>query len=179
MELTVVTKSRSCGCSWNTVPDVELTTQYLHLVVYCQSLGTIYDGPVILGWSYPVKFNKTIMGQDDKPFDVFISGKRLADVVDLKAPVFLVGIGKEENLFDGGDVGSKINQLSIGVLPEAMVLGFDQYFWPNPDYPAVVLYAAVHSQVLWNDTETIKDWLSGQRLTQNPYRITTADTATE
>ncbi len=176
---TVVTKSRSCGCSWGSEAHPEPGFKYLHLVAYCHGLGAAFEDAVIIGQHRPVRLSKQTAMQNDEPFDIFVPGKRLADIVDPESPIFFVRIGKEEDFFKGECSGSQIEQFSGGMFPNSMKLSFDQDFAPLPDCPAEVLYSAVSSNVLWHDAEAFQQWLVGRRLTRHPYRICTADAATE
>ena len=156
--MQIMRKTTSVGCSWGSVLPGEFSLKFHHLLLQLKKPTRKGDFSVIVGQVSLVPLQSSLLRQPDEPFDVFISGKRLSDIVNLFTPILYFGVRKEQDSVKCFRLGGNINQFSTWVFPDCMELGLNKNFWPFPDGPTINLFSSVQCNMLWNNVNAIIEW---------------------
>lgn len=169
---TVIRKFRSVGGSW--IAPVEPVKKMRHLLLYLPEFACSHRRerymPMLIGQVSRVLYFERAPREMQKADYIRIVYKRLADIVDLSANIFALGIGQES---DGDwivEARRQVAQLTRRRAPDCMKLCLDKDAWHLPDRPAVQLFSAMHDDVFWDDSEAFKRWLVNERAMRDAQR---------
>ncbi len=169
----VLYKGLSCGPSSIGTPiffgDTFLKAR--QLVVQLDKFLAGFDFTVIIGQITLIEFDKDPIVRFDISANKQAVNQRLADIIELTAPIFLLGVRKEKDRVKIDRLGGYIHEVPFWTFPNHMELGLDHYSRPLPNTPARVCFSAVSDNMLWHNTETFIDWISRQRLEWDEGRI--------
>lgn len=161
----IIHKTQSCGQS-SLIPVFAANPklQFYHLV--CQPSEFIaFDSKfsMLICQVTMISQPEMFIPEGDIPSNVFVSGKRLSDIVDLSTVIFFVGFWNKDNKRSIFPLGCQVGKFAKWVFPNAMKIGFNEDSFPNMNTPAKVLFSSIHSNMLFNNVETVSKWLAGNR----------------
>ncbi|HCK4503008.1 TPA: hypothetical protein N0H38_004461 [Pseudomonas aeruginosa] len=139
----------------------------LYVPVLSGSLGRQLDFAMLIGQVTRVRYFDDPFRQVQEAENVSVVHQRLANVIDLTAPIFTARVRQEQDPFKGDGTRSQIVKHSIRVLPDTVEFGLDENARYLPECPACQLFSAMYDDVLWHDAEAFQQWLISQGLVWN------------
>lgn len=161
---TIIHKRRSVPGSWvaPVKPQLKLRHLLLYVPVLFGGLGRQLDFAMLVGQVTRVRYFEDPFGQVQEAEDIPIVHQRLANVVDLTAPVFTARVRQEQNLLEREGARCQVVKDSLRVLPDTVKFGLDENARNFPERPACQLFSAMTGDMLWHDAEAFQQWLVGQ-----------------
>lgn len=97
--------------------------------------------------------------EEKEAYDVAVLDQRFADVVNLPALVFCVGVRQERDGRVRHRPGDKVNVLARWTAPNGVKLCLDEYTGPLPNRPTRYLFASRDRRLRFHNRETFALWL--------------------
>lgn len=141
-----VRKSSACGSSCQTLGVIDAIAALQRAAQAVKFLGVAEallrkDNLVAIG-AWRVQLLEQERGDRAEPRYVFVITQRPADVIDLATAIHAVVVGQEQHARDAQRFGCDIDLRAIGLPPDGMKFGLDEYLRPLPDSPAENALAA-------------------------------------
>jgi hypothetical protein len=162
---TFIHKTTSCGMSWRVAsrqPSLKLGHFLYQPLVPLERLAAQGYRSMLVCEVALVQHFEAPAQQEQIPSYVVVTHQRLADVIDLSAHILTFGIREKQDLAGVKGPGRDVEQLPSWTLPNGMELCLDEHAPRLPNTPAVQLFAAMGSHLLWHDAETLFHWLAKQ-----------------
>ena len=117
-------------------------------------LGGFFDFPLVLKLTF-VDEAEPMIRQAKETLDILVFGECLADVINLRAIILSVVVGKKEDSRNRKRPRRKIKIAPVWSAPNCMKLGLDEHLGTLPDSPAKDRCSTMPRDVVLNEREAI------------------------
>ncbi len=142
----------------------DLRHELIHLVLQCDSLGTIYKAALYISQISFVKCSMEISGGFNELSNTFSLGDWLDNAINLDSFIFSFQVWEEQDSVNRDFSRSEINQFPVRTLPNNMKFCFEPHTRKLKDNPTKLLFSSICNNMLWNNRETFFQWFSSKRL---------------
>jgi hypothetical protein len=161
---TIIHKTTSLGPSW--VPIVEPTLELGHFLFEQRELPLrlVHLGYVAMLTCEIalVNHHRAALAKVQETSQVVVTHKRLAHVIDPDSYILTLGVRQKSDVWEIDEARAYVNDSPVWLLPNGMELCFDVEARHFPNRPARQLLATQSRNLLWNNSETLVEWLMRQ-----------------
>jgi len=149
-----------------------------HLIVQHNELGRNEQaGFGVLGYIGFITGDMYIVEEDTQFFNKWVINHWLSDIISNAGTFILTaGVRKKQDFVSDNFFWRDVIKFATVCTPNSMEFGFyNHQFQRLPNTPAIYLFSAVSSNMLWNDAETFVNFLVRQGLDRDIDRLLIGD----